>query len=68
MPKKKSKSKETARLNLYLDPDLAKKLNDYCLAYMEKHKKIIESIRQMVGRMALAEWLQNHGDDFTVEL
>jgi hypothetical protein len=56
------------RLNLYLDPDLAKKLNDYCLAYMNKRKKIIESIRQLVGRAALAEWLQKHGDDLTIEL
>jgi len=35
---------------------------------VEKRKKIIESIRQMVGRKALAEWLQKYGDDFAIEL
>lgn len=68
MPKKKSESGKTERLNLYLDPDQAQKLNDYCLALMEKQHKVIESVKQKVGRKALDEWLKNHGDDFTVEL
>ena len=68
MPKKKSESAKTERLNLYLDPNQVKKLNDYCLALMEKQHKVIESVKQKVGRKALDEWLENHGDDFTVEL
>jgi hypothetical protein len=51
-----------------LDPQQVEKLNDYCLALMEKQHKVIESVKQKVGRKALDEWLQNHGDDFTVEL
>ena len=68
VPKKKTETEiYERRLNLYLDPDLARALNDYCLAYMQKRKRIIESIRQMVGRAALTEWLQKHGSDLSIE-
>jgi hypothetical protein len=68
MPKKMSESAKTERLNLYLDPDLAQKLSDYCLALMAKQHKVIEAVKQKVGRKALEEWLQNHSTDFSVKL
>lgn len=68
MPKKKSESVKTERLNLYLDPGTAEKLSDYCLALMEKQHKVIESVKQKVGRKALEEWLEKHAHDFTIQL
>jgi post-segregation antitoxin (ccd killing protein) len=66
--KKKTASQATERLNLYLDSDLAKKLNDYCVAVTNERHKIISNIKQKIGRKALEEWLEKHGDDLTIEL
>jgi len=68
MGKKKTTSQATERLNLYLDSDLAKKLNDYCVEVTNKQHKIISNIKQKIGKKALKEWLEKHTNDLTIKL
>lgn len=68
MGKKEITSAKTERINLYLDPELAKKLNDYCVEVTNKQHKVISAIKQKIGRKALEEWLEKHANDLTIKL
>jgi hypothetical protein len=62
MPKKK-KEERGERLNLLLTPELTKKLNSYCLKVANKLGKMPHGIKTTIGRKAIEEWLEKHGDD-----
>jgi len=66
--KKKTASQATERLNLYLEPDLARKLSNYCLAVENKQQRIITHIKHKITKKALEEWLEKHADDLTIKL
>jgi len=65
MPNTKKNGRE--RLNLTLDSDQAKKLNDYCLAVANKQGRMPHAIKTKIGRAALDEWLEKHGKDLTIK-
>lgn len=55
------------RINLTIPPELAKKLNDYCLAVANKRGRMPHAIKTKIARMALQEWLERHDKDFDIE-
>jgi len=67
MPKKKSVSEESGRLNLTLPPELNKRLNDYVIKYAQRHGKIPHAIRTKIARMAIEEWLDKNQNNFDIK-
>jgi len=65
---KKKQAQVSERLNLTLSPELARALTDYCVKWAGARGKMPTAMKTKVGRKALEEWLEKHGDDFTVEL
>lgn len=59
---------KTERLNLYFPPDLSKRLDEYVLKFAEKQRREIFGIKTAVCRKAIEEWLENHANDFDVDL
>ena len=48
---------------MLLTPELTKKLNSYCLKVANKLGKMPHGIKTTIGRKAIEEWLEKHGDD-----
>lgn len=67
MRKKNEKQDLAERLNLTLTPEETKKLNDYCLAVANKQGRMPHAIKTKIARMAIDEWLEKHGKDFTIK-
>jgi len=64
---KKNNEGPIERLHLTLTPEQTKALNDYCLALANKQGKIPPALKTKIGRMAITEWLEKHGKDFTIK-
>lgn len=52
------------RLNLTLEPELAKRLNNYMLKVAEKRGEIPYALKTKIVYAALKEWLDNHERDY----
>jgi len=63
MPNRKNKKE---RFSLTLPPKQSGRLNDYCLAVANKRGKMPHAIKTKILRMALDEWLENHGNDYDI--
>jgi len=51
------------RINLTLTTEQSKKLNGYILAVANKRGKMPTKMKTKIGRMAMDEWLEKHGED-----
>ena len=56
-----------SRLNLYLGPDLSKKLTEYTLKIATARGRMPTGIRQAIGQLAINEYLKKHGNDLTID-
>jgi len=65
MPSRKNEGNE--RFTLTLPPKQSRKLNDYCLAVANKQGKMPHAIKTKILRMALDEWLEEHGSDHDLQ-
>jgi len=66
--KKKNETQTAERINLTLTPELSKVLNNYCLAVANKQGSMPSpKMKPKIVRMALTEWLENHGKDLTIK-
>jgi len=64
MTNRKNEKKE--RFTLTLSPKLSKKLNNYCLGVATKLGFMPHAIKTKILRMALDEWLGQHGSDYDI--
>ena len=62
-----TKSESERRLNLTLTRELETKLNKYMLEVHKKLGRLPIFIRTKLGRMALEEWFERHGNDFDID-
>jgi len=60
------KNGKKERFSLTLTPKLERRLNDYCLAVANKKGKMPHAIKTKIMRMALDEWLKEHGSDYDI--
>ena len=60
-------SKKELRLNLTLTRELDDKLNNYVLEVHKKLGRLPYGVRTKLGRMALEEWFERHGNDFDID-
>jgi hypothetical protein len=67
MPRKNEQTSESERFSLTLTPEQSKKLNKYCLAVANKQGKMPHAIKTKIMRMALDEWLGEHGSDYDIQ-
>jgi len=56
------------RLNLTLEPELAKRLNKYMLKVAERRGEIPYALKTRIVYQALKEWLDRHEHDFDIDL
>lgn len=56
------------RINMTLPPEIAEPLNNYCLEYSRRKGSISFGMKTQIARLALKEWLEKHGKDFTIKL
>lgn len=68
MPNKQNREKTAAFLNLGLTEDLDKRLTAYCLERMQRNHMVKHGLKTKIAREALREWLDNHENDFDLEL
>ena len=68
MTKKQNREKTVSFLNLGLTEELDKRLTAHCLKRMQRNGKIKHGLRTKIARQALKEWLDNHENDFKLEL
>jgi hypothetical protein len=54
------------RINMTLTPEQSKKFNAYILAVANKKGKMPSNMKTRIGRMAIDEWLDKHGEDLDV--
>jgi len=62
-----SRKNEKERFSLTLPPKQSKRLNKYCLAVANKQGKMPHAIKTKIIRMALDEWLEEHGNDYDIQ-
>ena len=62
-----TKSESEKRLNLILTRELETKLNNYMLEVHKKLGRLPHRVRSKLGRMALEEWFERHGNDFDID-
>jgi hypothetical protein len=52
------------RLNLTLEPELAKRLNKYMLEVAKRRGEIPHALKTKIIYKAIEEWLNNHEKDY----
>jgi hypothetical protein len=62
-----TKSESERRLNLTLTRELEDRLNNYVLEVHKKLGRLPYGVRTKLGRMALEEWFERHGNDFDID-
>lgn len=68
MNNRQNREKAGAFLNLGLTEELNERLDKYCLKRMNQNGKLRHGLKTKIARAALAEWLDNHENDITLEL
>ena len=58
---------KSQRLNLTLTPELEEMMNKYVLEVHKKLGRLPHAVQTKLGRMALEEWFERHGNDFDID-
>jgi hypothetical protein len=56
------------RINIWLPPELRKTLNAYCVELIKRKGEPIANIKNRLTQLALKEFLENHKNDFDIQL